>query len=69
MKIIIKDEEIELEISDEQLDNDSFVNLSIKGNLAGDISMITVPLRELFSAVIAFDSMRSKRLSEEEYMD
>lgn len=67
MKIIIKDEDGELQLTDENLDSDGFVELTVISP-NGSESM-TVSLNELMPALIAFDAKRSRRLSEEEYMD
>lgn len=47
-------------ITDEQLDNDNFVELDF------DERVVMVSLDELMSALIAFDAKRSKRLSLDE---
>lgn len=49
------EEKKELIFSDENLDNDNFV----------DVNGESYPLDELFSAMIAFDSKRSRRISRE----
>lgn len=46
-------------LEDDNLDNDNFIDLDF------DERIVTVPLDELFSALIAFDSQRSRRLNRE----
>ena len=54
---INKNKELLVAVSNEDLNNDNFVDLEF-----GDES-VTVSLDDLFSAFIAFDSLRSRRLS------
>jgi len=61
MKIEIKaDDNLLLTISDDQLDNDNFVELYF----GGDEEMI-ISLDELLSALTAFDIQRKKRAARE----
>jgi hypothetical protein len=66
MKTIIKGDtdqsSVDICFTNEGLDHDGFVNICI-----GETEY-TVSLHELVPAVIAFDMIRSKRLSEEEQM-
>jgi hypothetical protein len=51
---------------DLKLDNDSFIGLFV---VQSDRTVeLDVPLRDLMSALIAFDAKRGNRLSEEEYL-
>ncbi len=67
MKIIIQsdlqteDKKVNLVLEDDSLETDSFVEMYI-----GEGEIIQVPLDQLMSAVIAFESKRSRRLSESE---
>jgi hypothetical protein len=55
-----------LTLSDDKLDNDSFIGLFV---VQSDRTVeLDVPLRDLMSALIAFDAKRGNRLSEEEYL-
>jgi hypothetical protein len=60
------DGETFLTLSDDRLDNDAFVGLFVVQ--ADKTVEVDVSLRDLMSALIAFDAKRSKRLSEEEMM-
>lgn len=65
MKIEIKDEELKLEITNEEFNNDNFVDLVVWGvpgeeNDTGYICEITVPIDELYSAVLAFKQLKDK---------
>lgn len=64
MKIQILNGDGELiELSDDTLDNDNFVQIRLRH---ADAEMVCdVPLWELMPALIAFDAKRSRRLSEE----
>jgi len=63
MKIQILQDDTFIELSDEALDNDNFVNLRIEN---GEGSMEQdVLLSELMPALIAFDAKRSRRLTDE----
>lgn len=67
MKVTIKgtastDDEFNITLSDETLDNDAWVTVSFGTGIDLD-----VPLDQLMSAVIAFESKRSRRLVEENH--
>lgn len=66
MKITLKEQEslLRLTIDDDRLDNDNFVDVTIfeDGTEKGTVN---VGISELMSACIAFESKRSRRLSEE----
>lgn len=57
-----KNESSYLTLTDENLDNDAFIEVYM-----GE-AICTVRLAELMPAIIAFDAKRSRRLSEEEHM-
>ena len=66
MKIEIKDEENKLVITNEDFDNDNFVDLVIYGtpdkeNDTGYITEITMPIDELISAITAFKTLKDER--------
>jgi hypothetical protein len=66
MKIEIKDEENKLVITNEEFDNDNFVDLVIYGtpdkeNDTGYITEITMPIDELISAITAFKTLKDER--------
>ena len=66
MKIEIKDEENKLVITNEDFDNDNFVDLVIYGtpdkeNDTGYITEITMPIDELLSAITAFKTLKDER--------
>lgn len=63
MKVQILQEGTFIELSDDALDNDNYVNLKIE-NGEGSIEQ-DVLLSELMPALIAFDAKRSRRLSDE----
>lgn len=63
MKIKITTDGYYVTLSDENLDNDNYVNIKITGNnseMEQDIS-----INDLMPALIAFDAKRSRRLSDE----
>jgi len=68
MKIQILEDEKLITLDDNSLDNDAFVHLSIEDTEHHKIVGGYFPLRDLMSALIAFDAKRGKRLSEEEMM-
>lgn len=59
MKVKLTTDEGQIIISDENLDNDNYVNIKV-----GD-SEQDVLLSELMPAIIAFDAKRSRRISDE----
>jgi hypothetical protein len=65
MKIIIKDEDDTLELSNDSLDNDNYIEIAVTVG-TGDTKQMMVSLDDLFSALIAFDSLRSRHLSRQE---
>jgi hypothetical protein len=60
MQTIIKDEDYELELNNDDVDNLNFINLSIwrNGNCLGE--PLDLNIRELMGALIGFDSQRSR---------
>lgn len=68
MKIILKDEESELEITDEGFDSSlMWLKLTINGGGEKHDAEIEIPHRELMGALIAFDAKRNR--FEEEIRD
>ena len=67
MKSIIISDNTQLEISNDELDNDNFVDLILKG--ASDRVAMTVPLDDLLSACIQFESLRSMRAEQDKQCD
>lgn len=63
MQIKITTEEYDLILSDENLDNDNYVNIKITGN--NSEMEQDVLLNEIMPAIIAFDAKRSRRLADE----
>ena len=63
MTIEIKDSDQTIELSDDQLDNDNFIDIHMEEE--GKTMTLTVPIDDLFAALIAFDSKRSRRISRE----
>ena len=63
MTIEIKDSDQTIELSDDQLDNDNFIDIHMEEE--GKTMTMTVPIDDLLPAVIAFDSKRSRRISRE----
>ena len=60
MKITIKDEQSELIVSNDQLDNPNFVDITINEGLDGQNATITVLLDDIFPALMAFQAQRTR---------
>lgn len=65
MKILIKCDEYELKLSNDNLDNSNYVNLSVwkDDNIQGEV--LDVCIDDLMPALIAFDSQRSRERENE----
>lgn len=63
MTVKITTDEYDIIISDENLDNDNYVNIKITGT--NSEMEQDVLLNEIMPALIAFDAKRSRRLSAE----
>ena len=67
MKITIEaeaeDKDVELEFSNESIDNDNFVDMKIKDDY------YTITVDDLYSAVMAFKIQREERLKKESLME
>lgn len=76
MKIEIRDEYFTLILSNDELDNDNFVDIELLGDEAknednprGYLGEGTVPIDELKSAVDAFYQLRKQRLEREKLLN
>lgn len=68
MRIVIEQDDYILTVSNDNLDNDCFVNLKLAHKHLDNTLEADFSLRDLMPALIAFDAKRSKRLSEESEM-
>ena len=61
MKITIKEFAQEIILSNEELDNDNYIDLIIPKD-SNEYAEVTIPLEELFQAISAFRKIKKDRL-------